>query len=83
MPNRPRDSVEGIAGRSALATDHNLLIVQPGALEEVGMAANEMAKDPKNANFDFIPEEKRSLIIEASPQASVSNFLVATREHKW
>jgi len=49
------------------ATDHNLLIVQPGALEEVGMAANEMAKDPKNANSDFIPEEKRSLIIEASP----------------
>ncbi|MBC8351637.1 MAG: c-type cytochrome [Planctomycetes bacterium] len=49
------------------ATNHNLLIVQPGALEEVGMAANAMAKDPKNANSDFIPEEKRSLIIEASP----------------
>ena len=49
------------------ATDHNLLIVRPGALEEVGMAANAMAKDPKNANSDFIPEEKRSLILEASP----------------
>ena len=26
-----------------------------------------MAKDPKNANSDFIPDEKRSLIIEACP----------------
>ena len=43
------------------------MIVQPGALEEVGMAANEMAKDPKFANSDFIPEEKRSLILHASP----------------
>ena len=49
------------------ATDHNLLIVRDGALEEVGMAANEMAKDPKNANSNFIPEAKRHLIIQASP----------------
>lgn len=49
------------------ATDHNLVIVKPGALEEVGMAANEMAKDPKNANSDFIPAEKKSLILHASP----------------
>ena len=49
------------------ATDHNLVIVQPGALAEVGMAANEMAKDPKNANSNFIPREKRRLILEASP----------------
>ena len=49
------------------ATDHNLLIVRDGALEEVGMAANQMARDPRHANSDFIPEEKRSLIIEASP----------------
>lgn len=49
------------------ATDHNLLIVQPGALEEVGLAANEMAKDSKNANSDFIPESKRDLIIQAAP----------------
>ena len=49
------------------ATDHNLLIVRDGALEEVGMAANEMARDPRNANSDFIPENKRKLIIEASP----------------
>jgi putative heme-binding domain-containing protein len=49
------------------ATNHNLLIVRPDALEEVGMAANAMAKDPKNANSDFIPAEKQALILQASP----------------
>ena len=48
------------------ATDHNLLIVQPDALEEVGVAANEMAKDPRNANSDFIPKNKRRLILHAT-----------------
>ncbi len=48
------------------ATDHNLVIVRPGALEEVGMAANEMARDPKNANSDFIPKSKRKLILHAA-----------------
>ncbi|MFK8114034.1 MAG: PVC-type heme-binding CxxCH protein [Rubripirellula sp.] len=48
------------------ATDHNLVIVQPGALEEVGMAANAMARDPKFANSDFIPREKRKLILQAT-----------------
>ena len=43
------------------ATDHNLVVVKPDALAEVGMAANEMAKDPQNANSDFIPaDEARS-----------------------
>jgi len=49
------------------ATDHNLVLLQPGALAEVGMAANEMAKDPKNAEGDFIPASKRELILHASP----------------
>ena len=49
------------------ATDHNLVIVQPGALEEVGMAANEMAKDPRFADSDFIPEAKKKLIIQNTP----------------
>ena len=31
------------------------------------MAANEMAKDPRNANSDFIPPAKRDLILHASP----------------
>ncbi len=49
------------------ATDHNLVIIKPGAAAEVGMAANEMARDPKNANSDFIPIEKQHLILNASP----------------
>ena len=49
------------------ATDHNLVIVKPGALADVGMAANDMAKDPRNANSDFIPPEKKSLILQATP----------------
>jgi putative heme-binding domain-containing protein len=49
------------------ATDHNLVIVKPDALEDVGMAANEMAKDPRNANSDFIPPQKKNLILHATP----------------
>jgi putative heme-binding domain-containing protein len=49
------------------ATDHNLVIVRPDALAEVGMAANEMAKDPRNANSDFIPASKQHLILHAAP----------------
>ena len=48
------------------ATDHNLVIVDQGALEEVGMAANAMARDPANANSDFIPRNKRGLILQAT-----------------
>ena len=49
------------------ATDHNLVIVEPGKLEEVGMAANEMARDPKNANSNFIPPQKKKLILRFAP----------------
>jgi putative heme-binding domain-containing protein len=49
------------------ATDHNLVVVEPGALAEVGTAANEMAKDPRNAKSNFIPREKSDLILHASP----------------
>lgn len=49
------------------ATDHNLVIVKPDALAEVGMAANEMARDPRNAASDFIPIEKKALILHATP----------------
>ena len=48
------------------ATDHNFVLVKPGALEEVGMAANAMARDPRNANSNFIPKEKQSLILQAT-----------------
>ena len=49
------------------ATDHNLVIVKPGALAEVGMAANAMARDPKNANSNFIPSDKKKLILKSAP----------------
>ncbi|MFP6613765.1 MAG: PVC-type heme-binding CxxCH protein [Pirellulales bacterium] len=49
------------------ATDHNLVFVKPDALEEVGMAANEMAKNPRHANSDFIPRSKRHLILHYAP----------------
>ena len=49
------------------ATDHNFVIVRPDALAEVGIAANEMAKDPRNANSDFIPPEKGDLILHHTP----------------
>jgi putative heme-binding domain-containing protein len=48
------------------ATDHNLVIVRPGALAEVGMAANAMAKDPRNAASDFVPRRQPELILHAS-----------------
>ena len=42
------------------ATPHNFVLVQPNALEEVGLAANNMAKDPIAAkNGQFIPESKK------------------------
>ena len=37
------------------ATAHNLAICTPGSLEEIGMAGNEMAKDPDGLKKDFIP----------------------------
>lgn len=42
------------------ATPHNFVLVQPNTLEEVGLAANNMAKDPIAAkNGQFIPESKK------------------------
>ncbi|MFM7055321.1 MAG: PVC-type heme-binding CxxCH protein [Planctomycetota bacterium] len=52
---------------NADATDHNLVLTKPGALEEVGLAANAMAKDPRNAASDFVPPEKGQLILAATP----------------
>jgi uncharacterized cupredoxin-like copper-binding protein len=43
------------------AMQHNLVIVQPGALEEIGMAGNEMAKDPNGIKKSFIPESDKIL----------------------
>lgn len=43
------------------AMQHNLVIVQPGALEEVGTAGNEMAKDPAGITKHFVPESDKVL----------------------
>jgi azurin len=40
---------------------HNLVIVKPGALEEVGMAGNEMAKDPEGIKKHFVPASDKVL----------------------
>ncbi len=46
------------------ATPHNLAIVEPGTVEEIGMAANELAKDPKEmAKGQFIPKSKANKIL--------------------
>jgi hypothetical protein len=42
-------------------TPHNLLIVQPGAADEVGMAGNEMAKTPDGFTKGFIPDSPKIL----------------------
>lgn len=47
--------------RNPDATQHNLVIVKPGALEEVGLAGNEMAKDPSGLSKGFIPESGKIL----------------------
>ena len=47
------------------ATAHNLVIVAPGSEEEIGQAANEMAKDPKAAQKgQFVPKSKK--VIQAT-----------------
>jgi len=47
--------------RNPDATQHNLVIVEPGALEKVGMAGNEMAKDPSGIEKGFIPDSPKIL----------------------
>lgn len=42
-------------------TPHNLLIVQPGAADEVGMAGNEMAKTPDGMAKGFVPDSPKIL----------------------
>lgn len=77
IPERMRFTVEQFAVKTGQpvklvfsnpdATDHNLLIVKQGSLGDVGMAANEMARDPKNANSDFIPTNQADVILQAAP----------------
>ena len=43
------------------ATPHNLVIVEPGADEEIGMAGNAMASDPSGAAKHFVPDSPKVL----------------------
>lgn len=43
------------------ATQHNLVIGKPGSVEELGLAGNEMAKDPSGLSKGFIPESDKIL----------------------
>ncbi|MBC8243682.1 MAG: HEAT repeat domain-containing protein [Verrucomicrobia bacterium] len=44
------------------ATAHNIVIVAPGAEEEIGQAANEMAKNPREAQRgQYVPKSKKVL----------------------
>lgn len=43
------------------ATPHNLAICVPGSVEEIGLAGNEMAKDPDGIKKDFIPVTEKIL----------------------
>ena len=47
-------------------TMHNLVIVKPGALEIVGKAGNEMAKDKNGLKKNYIP--KLSQVLWSTPQ---------------
>lgn len=47
------------------AMQHNLVVVKPGALEEVGMAGNEMAKDPDGIKKHFVPKSDK--VLHATP----------------
>jgi azurin len=45
---------------------HNLLIVQPGTADEIGLAAMEMAKGPEGVQLAFNPPSKQDKILVAS-----------------
>jgi azurin len=40
---------------------HNLLILMPGTLQKVGEAADVLARDPKGAQTDYVPQMKEVL----------------------
>jgi putative heme-binding domain-containing protein len=42
-------------------TPHNLVVTAPGAYEDVGMAADQMATDPEAASRHFVPETEQVL----------------------
>ena len=62
IPTKPNQPIR-IDFDNPDATPHNFVLVQPGSLEEVGLAANEMAKDPEAAKSgQFIPKSKKIIV---------------------
>lgn len=57
------------------ATPHNLVIVAPGAADEVGMAGNEMAKDPNGLKQHFVPKTDKVLHFTKLLEAEGSTVL--------
>ncbi len=57
------------------ATPHNLVIVEPGADEEVGMAGNLMAADPNGASKHFVPDSPKVLFATKLLEPNTSETL--------
>jgi len=75
IPAKPNQPVR-IAFHNPDATPHNLVLVQPGSLEEVGLAANEMAKDPEAAkNGQFIPKSNKIILHTRMLKQGETEFL--------
>jgi glucose/arabinose dehydrogenase/uncharacterized cupredoxin-like copper-binding protein/lysophospholipase L1-like esterase len=57
------------------AIDHNLVIVSPGALEKVGMAADAMAAQPDAADREWVPEMPEVLVHTALVKPTAAGVL--------
>lgn len=57
------------------ATPHNLVIVAPGAADEIGQAGNEMAKDPNGIKQHFVPKSDKVLFFTKLLDAEGSTTL--------
>ncbi|GAA4314145.1 hypothetical protein GCM10023143_24830 [Compostibacter hankyongensis] len=61
---------------------HNLLILQPGSLEKVGAAADELARDPKGAEKNYVPDIPEVLAATPLVNPGGSFVLVFTAPEK-
>ena len=62
IPAKPNQPIR-VEFQNPDVTPHNFVLVQPGSLEEVGLAANEMAKDPEAAKSgQFIPKSRKIIV---------------------
>ena len=56
-------------------TPHNLVVVEPGASAEVGLAANEMARSPDGLKKQFIPSSSKILHFTEMLEQDASDVL--------